>query len=73
MAAIIIDRIITAEQAGELAEAIYSIVDGSDHKPTRNAALAEIEDWLMTGEWEDGQQADPAALAEEWRAYVTQG
>jgi len=53
--------------AGQMAEAIYSLVYTGDDKRHRSEKVSEITDWLEDGTLEAGETAE--LLAEEWNEY----
>lgn len=64
----------THEQASELARAIYTELYGdSDSKAMREELQTAIYDWLITGDWRDGEPLPSVAqLAADWRDYDEQ-
>lgn len=56
------------EKLAELAQRIYTEVDGSDHKQHRAELTQEIYDWLYNGS-EIRESDTVEILAAEWRAY----
>lgn len=53
--------------AGQMAEAIYSLVYTGDDKHHRLAKVSEITDWLEGGDLKGGETAE--ILAAEWNEY----
>jgi len=56
------------EQLAELAAAIYTEVDGADHKAHRATVTQEIYDWLDNGDGGKGRMVED--LATEWIEFV---
>ena len=66
------DGYVDETQAWELAERIYSEVDGADDKRHRAAVIAELADWIKEGDWPADKIPNVADLAAEWREYTSQ-
>lgn len=56
--------------AGQMAEAIYSLVYTGDDKQFHRSKISEITDWLEDGSLDGGETAE--LLAVEWREYDDQ-
>lgn len=67
----IVNGLVEDEQAWRLAEQIYTIVYGHiDSKPHLTALGTEIHDWVMEGDFREGEQVRAAVLANEWIQYL---
>ena len=68
--AILEHGLLDADQAGRVAEAIYTIVSGADNRQERRETMAALVDWLREGSFRTGETLNPDTLAAEWREFA---